>query len=312
MRPCARARTGEPCEAQHSTCGGRNELCIGRGPEFAADDFGFRSNAVIAARQAEAAARLWLGGGGGGGGLANVSGARLPSAEHRARALAPSIWLHAERGRASAAQAHQQPKHLTACTAGGSVWEARPDAWKRSATAPPPAARPPRLGGGQARGGSPNAARAPPARMLGPAGAGPQGCASCPLNPVRSPAARCRPGAGGARVRGHEPRARGRQQLDARRPHVPAGHGLQLRRRHHRWRASSRAKLHRDAPLLRPGRLHGREECEHFMPVEDQLCSWRPRRIRSEEGCPLAAAAAEPRHEASSGIRQLRQPNPRP
>jgi len=81
-RPRACAHAGEPCEAQHSTCGGRNELCIGRGPEFAADDFGFRSNAVIAARQAETAARLWLGGGGGGGGggLANVSGARPPSA----------------------------------------------------------------------------------------------------------------------------------------------------------------------------------------------------------------------------------------
>ena len=54
-------RAGEPCEAQHSTCGGRTELCIGRGPAWEADDFGFRSNEVIARRQAEAAAALWLG-----------------------------------------------------------------------------------------------------------------------------------------------------------------------------------------------------------------------------------------------------------
>lgn len=57
----AKPRAGEPCEAQHSTCGGRTELCIGRGPAWDADDFGFRSNEVIARRQAEAAAALWLG-----------------------------------------------------------------------------------------------------------------------------------------------------------------------------------------------------------------------------------------------------------
>ena len=57
----ATPRAGEPCEAQHSTCGGRTELCIGRGPAWDADDFGFRSNEVIARRQAEAAAALWLG-----------------------------------------------------------------------------------------------------------------------------------------------------------------------------------------------------------------------------------------------------------
>ena len=65
---------GERCEAQHSTCAGRNELCIGRGPAYAADDFGFRSNEIIARRQAEAAARLWLDGGAP---LLNISGATL-------------------------------------------------------------------------------------------------------------------------------------------------------------------------------------------------------------------------------------------
>jgi hypothetical protein len=50
---------GEPCEAAHSTCGGRNELCIGRGPAWEADDHGFTSNAIIAGRQADRARSLF-------------------------------------------------------------------------------------------------------------------------------------------------------------------------------------------------------------------------------------------------------------
>ena len=53
------ATAGLPCERNHSTCGGRNELCIGRGPAFQADDHGFKSNAIIAGRQAAKAQDLW-------------------------------------------------------------------------------------------------------------------------------------------------------------------------------------------------------------------------------------------------------------
>jgi neutral ceramidase len=50
---------GEPCEKEHSTCNGRNEMCIGRGPAWQADDHGFRSNEIIARRQSEKAIELW-------------------------------------------------------------------------------------------------------------------------------------------------------------------------------------------------------------------------------------------------------------
>ena len=51
---------GLPCEKEHSLCNGRNELCIGRGPAYDADDHGFQSNLIIAGRQAGKAAELWF------------------------------------------------------------------------------------------------------------------------------------------------------------------------------------------------------------------------------------------------------------
>ncbi|KAK9816671.1 hypothetical protein WJX72_003530 [[Myrmecia] bisecta] len=48
--------TGLPCDAVHSTCNGRNEMCIGRGPAF--PDY-FKSNEIIAGRQAAKAQELW-------------------------------------------------------------------------------------------------------------------------------------------------------------------------------------------------------------------------------------------------------------
>ena len=54
--------SGEPCEKEHSTCNGRNEMCIGRGPAWEADDYGYRSNAIIARRQSEKAIELWQSG----------------------------------------------------------------------------------------------------------------------------------------------------------------------------------------------------------------------------------------------------------
>lgn len=47
---------GEPCEMSRSTCGGRNELCVGRGPAWPDDT---ASTAVIAQRQAAKATQLW-------------------------------------------------------------------------------------------------------------------------------------------------------------------------------------------------------------------------------------------------------------
>ena len=46
----------ERCDRDHSTCDGRTELCIGRGPAW--PDY-FRSNDIIARRQADMALRLW-------------------------------------------------------------------------------------------------------------------------------------------------------------------------------------------------------------------------------------------------------------
>ncbi|KAJ7144716.1 ceramidase [Mycena crocata] len=46
---------GLPCVANSSTCGGTAQQCHGRGPAFTADAYGFGSNAVIGARQADAA-----------------------------------------------------------------------------------------------------------------------------------------------------------------------------------------------------------------------------------------------------------------
>ena len=47
--------TGLPCEMEHSTCNGKNELCTGRGP---GDDM-IQSTKIIADRQVAAAERLW-------------------------------------------------------------------------------------------------------------------------------------------------------------------------------------------------------------------------------------------------------------
>jgi hypothetical protein len=52
---------GEPCSADQSLCNGRNEMCIGRGPEWDADDHGYKSNIVIATKQFERAQSLWSG-----------------------------------------------------------------------------------------------------------------------------------------------------------------------------------------------------------------------------------------------------------
>ncbi|KAK9901622.1 hypothetical protein WJX75_005298 [Coccomyxa subellipsoidea] len=51
--------TGVPCEKEHSTCNGRNEMCIGRGPAWEVDDHGFKSNEIIARRQSNKAQSLW-------------------------------------------------------------------------------------------------------------------------------------------------------------------------------------------------------------------------------------------------------------
>ncbi len=51
--------SGVPCEKEHSTCNGRNEMCIGRGPAWEADDHGFKSNEIIARRQSDKAQSLW-------------------------------------------------------------------------------------------------------------------------------------------------------------------------------------------------------------------------------------------------------------
>lgn len=51
--------SGEPCEKEHSTCNGRNEMCIGRGPAWEVDDHGFKSNEIIARRQSDKAQSLW-------------------------------------------------------------------------------------------------------------------------------------------------------------------------------------------------------------------------------------------------------------
>lgn len=51
--------TGKPCSADQSLCNGRNEMCIGRGPEWDADDHGYKSNIVIATKQFERAQSLW-------------------------------------------------------------------------------------------------------------------------------------------------------------------------------------------------------------------------------------------------------------
>lgn len=47
---------GEPCSPEHSTCNGRNELCVGRGPGWPDH---FVSNEIIGRRQFEAALQLW-------------------------------------------------------------------------------------------------------------------------------------------------------------------------------------------------------------------------------------------------------------
>ncbi|GBG71279.1 hypothetical protein CBR_g8701 [Chara braunii] len=49
--------TGEPCDFNHSTCGGRNELCYGRGPAYPGDDFA--STWIIGKRQFDQAKVLF-------------------------------------------------------------------------------------------------------------------------------------------------------------------------------------------------------------------------------------------------------------
>ena len=49
---CAEKR----CDRDHSTCDGRTELCHGRGPAWPDH---FRSNEIIASRQADMALQLW-------------------------------------------------------------------------------------------------------------------------------------------------------------------------------------------------------------------------------------------------------------
>ena len=49
--------TGEPCDAVHSTCGGKVEQCIGRGPAWPDH---FKSTQIIATKQAEKAKELLL------------------------------------------------------------------------------------------------------------------------------------------------------------------------------------------------------------------------------------------------------------
>jgi hypothetical protein len=48
--------TGEPCDAVHSTCGGRVQQCIGRGPGWPDH---FESTRLIGAKQADKAQQLW-------------------------------------------------------------------------------------------------------------------------------------------------------------------------------------------------------------------------------------------------------------
>ncbi|KAJ7110586.1 Neutral/alkaline nonlysosomal ceramidase [Mycena epipterygia] len=68
---------GLPCVANSSTCGGAAQQCHGRGPAFTTDAYGFGSNAVIGARQADAARAIIRGAGTGAGrgaGLTPVRG----------------------------------------------------------------------------------------------------------------------------------------------------------------------------------------------------------------------------------------------
>ena len=53
---CSRLRADERCDRDHSTCDGRTELCIGRGPAWPDH---FRSNDIIARRQTDMALHLW-------------------------------------------------------------------------------------------------------------------------------------------------------------------------------------------------------------------------------------------------------------
>lgn len=42
--------TGLPCDFNHSTCGGKNELCYGRGPGYAKDYISCKINVDLAKR----------------------------------------------------------------------------------------------------------------------------------------------------------------------------------------------------------------------------------------------------------------------
>ena len=59
---------GQPCEAEHSTCGNKTEQCHGRGPAFTESPYGFASNALIGQYQFEGAQTIMNGA------LSNVSG----------------------------------------------------------------------------------------------------------------------------------------------------------------------------------------------------------------------------------------------
>lgn len=53
---CCALPAGEPCAPEHSTCDGRNELCVGRGPGWPDH---FASNEIIGRRQFDKALELW-------------------------------------------------------------------------------------------------------------------------------------------------------------------------------------------------------------------------------------------------------------
>ena len=57
----ASSGAGLPCSTDQSLCNGRNEMCIGRGPAYEADDQGFKSNEIIAGKQFHKAKDLWHG-----------------------------------------------------------------------------------------------------------------------------------------------------------------------------------------------------------------------------------------------------------
>ena len=81
---------GKPCSTDQSLCNGRNELCIGRGPAFDADDHGYESNTIIATKQFEKARDLWYGNG------THLSGARFDSSEPSSTSVKTFVFFSRE------------------------------------------------------------------------------------------------------------------------------------------------------------------------------------------------------------------------